>query len=210
MADEGLESVLKRNQFYWENYQKICVVLVLEILLMIVMMGFIFYQHVTPRAPKYFATYPDGRPIEIVPLNQPLQTSDFILEWAAKAVVSIYTLDFLNYRKTLQDDSVYFTWQGHANFLNAYKASNNLEAVKDKKQVVSAEVTGPGKIVFEGIRPPNPAYSWDLTLPTTFTYQNSENEVIKQSGIIYMTVQRDSTLRHPEGIAISQLVFEAH
>lgn len=208
MAKQGAEAVLVRNQFYWENYQKIATVVVLLCLINLLLLGLIIYLHKTPPTPKYFATTPDGVPIQIVPLNQPYQKPEFVLDWAKKAVIDIYGLDFVNYRKTLQDDSIYFTWRGHAEFLTAFKASNNLEAVKEKKQVVSLDITGPGKINYAGQRSPEKAYSWELTLPATLTYQNSENEVIKQKGNILMTVERDSTLRHPDGIAISQLVFE--
>lgn len=206
----GIEAVLKRDEFYWENYQKLCVAIVLLLSLIVGLLGFILYQYKTPPAPKYFATSPDGVPIVIVPLNIPYQTPEFVLEWAKKAVVAIYAFDFMNYRKVLQDDDIYFTWVGHANFLNAYKASNNLEAVKTKKQVVSVEITGPGKILFSGFRRSEYIYSWELTFPGTFTYQNSENDIVKQSGNFLVTIERDSTLRHPEGIAIAQLVFEAN
>lgn len=209
MKKQGIEMVLARNQFYWENYQKICTVLILLVVLNFLLLGFIYYQYKTPPAPKYFATQPDGVPIQIVPLNIPYQTDDFVLEWAKNAVVNIYSLDFVNYRKTLQDDTIYFTWRGHKDFLLAYKASNNLDAVKEKKQVVSVVITGPGKINFSGQEAAELPYSWKLTLPATFVYQNSENDIIRQTGLISMIIERDSTLRHPEGIAISQLVFEA-
>jgi intracellular multiplication protein IcmL len=205
----GFEAVLKRNQYYWECYQEICLAIVLMLVFIFGLIGFIWYLHSTPPAPKYFATSPDGVPIEIVPLNIPLQTPEYVLEWAKKAVISIYALDFITFRKTLQDDDIYFTWLGHVNFLRAYKISNNLEAVKAKKQVVSVEVTGPGQIKYQGQRTSDMPYSWDLTIPATFTYQNSENDVVKQSGNFVMTIVRDSTLRHPDGIAISQLVFIA-
>lgn len=208
MAASGLEIIVKRNEFYRSNYKVISMIIVLQFLIIFGLIGFIYYKYHTRPAPIYFATTPDGIPIQIVPLVEPYVTDDFVLDWAKKAVVSIYSLDFLTYRKTLQDNSVYFTWIGHAQFLNAYKASNNLEAVREKRQVVSAEITGPGKILYSGVVAGEP-YTWRLMLPVTFTYQNSENEIIKQSGDALLVIQRDSTLRHPEGIAINQLIFEA-
>lgn len=208
-SKHGAELVLIRNQFYWEGYKKIVVIMILLLLLTFMLFGFIIYLYKTPVKPKYFATTPDGVPIKIVPYNLPYQTNDFVMNWAKKVVVSIYSFDFLTYRKTLQDNAQYFTWLGHANFLTGIKASNNLEAVKAKKQVVSVEVTGPVTLRFAGLRDSDQPYSWDLSFPATFTYQNSVNDIVKQAGTFYMTIVRDSTLRYPDGIAISTIVFEA-
>lgn len=206
---KGIELVLTRNQYYWENYRQIALICFGSFLLMFGMVGFIIYLANTPPSPKYFATTPDGAPIEIVPLNRPYKTPEFVLDWAKKAVTQIYSLDFLTYRKTLQNNAIFFTWMGFANFLRAYKASNNLEAVKEKKQVVSVEITGPGQVVFAGQRSSDEPYTWDLNIPATFTYQNSKEDVVKQSGVFLITVSRTSTLVHDNGIAISQLVFRA-
>ncbi len=183
--------------------------MILLLLLTFMLFGFILYLYKTPVKPKYFATTPDGVPIKLVPYNMPFQTDDFVMNWAKNIVVPIYSMDFLTYRKTLQDNAQYFTWLGHANFLAGLKASNNLEAVKTKKQVVSVEVTGPVTLRFSGQRDSDQPYSWDVSFPATFTYQNSLNDIIKQSGTFYMTIVRDSTLRYPDGIAISQIIFEA-
>lgn len=207
MTLEGLEHVLTRNRFYYENYQKLALAVFLLIFLSLLLAGFAIYQRVTNPRPLYFPTTPDGRPIPIIPLNQPLYKSDFVLEWAKKAVVAIYSLDFISFRQSLQEAQVYFTWGGHQDFMEAYRLSNNLEAVKVNKQVVSAEIQGPGQVIKEGYTPEG-IYFWALAIPISFTYQNSESEVVRQAGTAQLVVQRDSLLRHPEGIAISQLVFQ--
>lgn len=209
MEKSAFEAVIVRNQYYVSVYKQLVFIVVLMLILILGLIGFNMYLYSTPPAPKYFATGPDGVPIEIVPLNRPLQTNDFVLEWAKKAVTDIYSLDFLTYRKSLQDSDIYFTWMGFANFLNAYKASNNLEAVKEKKQVVSVQITGPGQVTFSGQRSSDQPYIWDLNIPATFTYQNSKADIVTQNGNFILTISRDSTLRHPNGIAISQLVFQA-
>lgn len=207
MGKEGLEHVLIRNRFYYENYQKLTLIAFLLVFMVIGLAGFALYQHMAAPRPLYFPTTPDGRPIPIIPLNQPLYKGEFVLEWAKKAVIAIYSLDFISFRQSLQEAQVYFTWEGHQNFMEAYRLSNNLEAVKARRQVVSAEIQGAGQVLQEGYTEEG-IYFWALAIPVTFIYQNSESEMVRQAGVAQLVVQRDSLLRHPEGIAISQLVFQ--
>jgi intracellular multiplication protein IcmL len=208
VAKQGLEHIIIRNQFYYQNYRGIVLTMLLLFVILFGLLGFALYQRLTPPKPLYFATSPDGRPIPIIPLRESLYTPDFVLEWAKKAVIATYSLDFVTYRQSLQEAQAYFTWKGHADFMEAYRQSNNLEAVKNRKQVVSAEIRGPGQVLSNGLNE-NGIYAWKLTIPITFVYENSENELIRQVGTALLTIERDSLLRHAEGIAISQLVFQA-
>lgn len=209
MGTQGLEGVLKRNQFYYQNYRLLRGVVVLLLLLLLSLLTFVFYQKSVWPKPKYFATTPDGVPIPVIRLDLPLyEDPTVVLNWVARSVVSIYSLDYVTWRKTLQDADVYFTPSGYQAFLNALKASTNLEAVKAKRQVVSAEITGAPQLRRQGQLSPTVPYSWDISMPVTLTYQNSENEVIKQVGTILVQVERTSLLRYKEGIAIAQLVLQ--
>lgn len=205
---QGLEHIVERNLFYFQNYRLLAFSLFLMFLLALGLMGFVIYQRMTPPPPVYFATTPDGRPIPIIPLNEKLHPADFVLEWAKKAVIATYSLDFVSYRQSLQQAEVYFTWQGHMDFMEAYRISNNLDAIRVRKQVVSAEIRGPGQVTNEGLNSEG-IYTWGLTIPVTFIYQNSEGEVIRQIGRTVLKIERDSLLRHPDGLAIAQLVFNA-
>lgn len=209
MGAQGLEGVLKRNQFYYQNYRLLGGVIVLLMLLLLSLLTFVFYQKSVWPKPKYFATTPDGVPIPVIRLDLPLyEDPTVVLNWAARSVVSIYSLDYVTWRKTLQDADVYFTPSGYQAFLNALKASTNLEAVKAKRQVVSLEITGAPQLQRQGQLNPSVPYSWDISMPVTLTYQNSANEVIKQVGTILVQVERTSLLRYKEGIAIAQLVLQ--
>ncbi len=206
MSAKGLEVVFHRNQFYFGAYRQMAVSAVLLFLFSILLLGFVFYQRSTYPAPRYFATTADGIPIPIIPLDQALQSPEFVLNWASDAVVKIYALDFVSFRRSLQSSQAYFTWKGHVDFMLALKASTNLDAVQAKKQVVSVAVTGNPSLVDQGLA--KGIYYWQITLPLTFTYQNSANEVITQKGVAAMRIERASTLQHSEGIAIAQLIFQ--
>jgi intracellular multiplication protein IcmL len=208
MALNGLTSVLRRNQFYWSNYKVIVFSFIMLLINVFLLFGLALYQRSAYPTPNYFGTTPDGRPILVVPLTEPYQTTDNVQKWAAAAILNIYSYDFVTWRKSLQDCSLYFTQKGYWDFLAALKDSTNLEAVKTLKQVVTAEVKGPAVLLREGQLNAHLPYSWDLQLPVMVTYQNSENNVIKQTGLVVMRVERDSTLRHPDGLAIAQLVMQ--
>lgn len=203
----GLEFVIQRNQFYWKNYRLITLLLLLLILNSVFLLGFVFYQRMTFPAPKYVGTTPDGKPIQVIPLANPYQSTDFVLLWAVQAIKEIYSLDFVTWRKSIQDAEVYFTPKGYIDFMQALKESNNIEALIQRNQIVSAEVTAPPTLIRQGVKEEDVAYSWNLQIPVTITYQNSTDQVIKQIGTIQMLIERESTLRHPEGLAIAQLVL---
>jgi Type-IV b secretion system, inner-membrane complex component len=209
MGSHGLETVLKRNQFYYQNYRLLGLLIFLLGILLLSLLTFSFYQRSAWPKPKYFATTPDGVPIPIVSLDQPLyEDPNAVLNWSARAVIAIYSLDYVNWRKTLQDAEAYFTLTGYQAFLAALQASTNLEAIKAKRQVVSVEIRGAPQLTRQGQLDPTVPYTWDIAMPVTLTYQNSENEVIKQVGTILMQIERTSLLRYKEGIAIAQLVLQ--
>lgn len=208
MKPHGLERILIRNEYYFNSYRRLGIILALLLLLNVGLLGFIWYQWLTRPVPKYFPTLPDGIPITLVPFNKPIHSTEFVVNWAEKSVLALYSFDYVTYRKALQDSQNFFTVKGHAAFVKALYESTNLEAVKAKKQVVSAEIIGATKVVREGHISKDSPYSWDLLVPLEITYQNSENQMNKQRGTVVMRVDRGSTLRYPDGIAIGQLVFE--
>lgn len=210
MERHGLERVLIRNQFYWENYKYLALAAILLLINLLLLVGFICYQRITWPKPKYFATTPDGRPIPVIRLDiSYYDDPTVVLDWAKKAVETIYSLDYVTWRKTLQDVEEYFTPKGYQDFLKALKVSTNLDAIKARHQVVSATITATPKLIRQGQLSDDVPYSWDLQMPVTIIYQNSENEVIKQDGTVLMRIERASLLRHKEGIAIAQLVLQA-
>ena len=209
MSKQGLELIINRNQFYWESTRRLELAIFLLMILILLLIGFVLYQGSTYPGNKYIVTTPDGRPITIIPLNVPLQTNENVVAWAEKAVLFIYSFDFVNYRKTLQEAQVYFTPDGYQAFKAAYEVSNNLQAVRVNRQVVSVEITGDATLQRQGQITSDVPYSWNLQVPVIVTYQNSNNEVVKQVGNILMRVDRATTIVYPEGLAIAQMILQA-
>lgn len=81
--------------------------------------------------------------------------------------------------------------------------SNNLEAVKAKKLIVSAVATRAPIILQKGLL--NGLYSWRIQMPILVTYQ-SASEFSQQNNVVTMLITRVSTLNSPRGIGIAQFV----
>ncbi len=203
MADDAVELVRLRNDFYRDNHRKIVLALLVAVATIILLCGTVAYVVTHPPAPKYFATSIDGRIIPIVPLNEPNMPTSALLLWSNQAATAAFTYDFVNYRQALQSASEYFTPDGWRDFLNALTSSNNLNAVITKKLVVSATATGAPVVLQQGLL--NGAYAWRVQMPMVVTYQ-SASQVAQQNVMVTMLVTRISTLNSARGVGITQFV----
>lgn len=203
MADDAVEAVRLRNDFYRDNYRKVVLALLLSIFILVTLIGALTYIITHPPAPQYFATTTDGRIAPLVPLDQPNLSSAALLQWANTAAVAVYNYNFINYRQALQEASDYFTPDGWAEFLNALNSSNNLKAVIEKKLIVSAVATGAPVILEQG--PLVDRYAWKVQMPMLVTYQ-SASQFSQQSVVVTMLITRISTLSSARGIGIAQFI----
>ena len=138
MAEDALTVVALRNKFYKDSQRKVIFALLIAILVNLVLGSMLTYIITHPPAPKYFATSINGRITPLFPLDQPNQSDSAVLQWANQAAIASFTYNFVNYRDELQASSGFFTPEGWDQFLSALQQSNNLDAVKAKKLIVSA------------------------------------------------------------------------
>ncbi len=203
MAEDALTSVTLRNDFYKDGQRKIIIILLVSLAANLVQGFLLTYIIMNPPAPKYFATTINGRITPLFALNEPNQSDSAVLQWANQAAIATYTYNFVNYRTELQASSGFFTSEGWNQFLTALQQSNNLDAVKAKKLIVSAVATRAPIILQKGIL--NGRYSWRVQMPVLVTYQ-SASEFTQQNNVVTMLITRISTLNSPRGIGISQFV----
>ncbi len=193
----------ERNQFYRDSYRKVLIALNLCLVAFIILVGAIIYIINSPPAPKYFATYGDGRLVPMIPLNMPNVSTASLLEWANTAVIALNTYDFFNYRQQIQSASQYFTDDGWQAYLNVLRASRNLNAVVEKKLVVSSVATRAPVLIRSGVL--EGVYTWVVQIPVQITYQ-SASEYNQQNQIVTVMIKRISTLTSPDGIGITNYI----
>ena len=203
MANDGLVAVSARNNFYKDGQHKLILALLISFAVNVVSLVLLIYMITHPPAPRYFATSINGRITPLFPLEEPNQSDAAVLQWAAQAATAAFTYNFVNYRTELQASSGFFTSEGWTQFLTALQSSNNLDAVKAKKLIVSAVVTRAPIILQKGLL--NGRYSWRIQMPVLVTYQ-SASEFSQQDNIVTILVTRVSTLNSPRGIGIAQFV----
>jgi intracellular multiplication protein IcmL len=203
MAEDALTAVTLRNTFYRDGQRKIVLILLFSVIVNVLMLSLLGYLLTHPPAPKYFATSINGRITPLFALDEPNQSDSAVLQWTNQAAIAAFTYNFVNYRTELQASSEFFTSSGWTQFLSALQSSNNLDAVKTKKLIVSAVATSAPIILQKGLL--NGRYSWRIQMPLLVTYQ-SASEFSQQRNIVTILVTRISTLNSPRGIGISQFV----
>lgn len=203
MADESLELVRLRNNFYRDNYRRVVGALLILLIINITLVGMIFYQIVNRPEPKYFATSADGRITQLYPLDMPMIAPAELLQWASRAAVAAYNFNFVNYREALQDLQNNFTADGWKSYEDALKSSRLLETTIAKKLVVSAVPTATPVILDQAVV--NGRYAWKVQQPLLVTYQ-SPNEQTQQPVIVTMAISRVPTVDMPKGIAVVSYV----
>ena len=203
MVEDTLAAVALRNKFYHDGQRKLVVGFLISLFVNLLMGLMLFYVLSHPPLPKYFATSIDGRITPLSALNEPNQADSAVLQWANQAAIAAFTYNFVNYRQELQASSGFFTAEGWQQFLSALEQSNNLDAVKAKKLIVSAVATRAPIILQKGLL--NGRWSWRVQMPLLVTYQ-SASEFSQQNNVVTMLITRVSTLNSPRGIGISQFV----
>ena len=203
----GLERVCARNSFYRRVYHRTWLLVAVEIIVIVVLSVFLHYQQANFPMPKYFPTTADGKLIDLPARSRPYVSDKVVLQWTKVAVAQIYSLDFANYRQALQKMRPFFTAEGHRRYLQAWKDSNNLEAVQHNKQVVYSVVSGAAKII--GQKRIQDTYTWTVVLPLTTIYTNSFGKTIKQQTKVLAKLARVDTLQNKYGLAIYQIILES-
>lgn len=203
MADDAIELVRLRNNFYRDNYRRLVGSLMILLVIVVMLVGVVFYQIINRPEPKYFATTVDGRIMPLFPLSEAMLSPGELLQWTHRAAIAAYTYNFVNYRDAMQQLQNQFTANGWRYYEDALRTARTLEMVIAKKLVVSAVATGTPVILDQAVI--NGRYSWKVQIPLLVTYQ-SPNEQTQQAMVVTIIVSRVPTVDMPKGIAIVSFV----
>ena len=148
---------------------------------------------------RYFAVNPDKTLFALPPLDEPNLSSGTLLQWATNAATSVYTLNFNNIKRRIQEVEEFFTQSGYRELLAAYNDSGFIQEVTSKQLIVSAIPRGTPVIKNENIK--NGKHYWNVEVPILIQYQ-SPSDIETTEAVVIMVIQRVSTAESPRGIGI--------
>ncbi len=217
----AIEIVRLRNNYYRDSYRFLMGAVLALVVLCVLMMVILFYLYTTRPSPRYFATNVIGGLVEIQPLTAPSLSDAAVLSWSSRAATSAFTLNYAQYQQQLEETkNTYFTPAGGQKFLDAIKASLNLQTVLQGFFVVTAEVVQAPTILQRGIMttPMGKAFTWQVNVPIRVqwtsqarTFSNMYNVVLTvvRSTPLIDPVARQMNLDSLQGVGVLQFVAQA-
>ncbi len=216
----AVELVRLRNNFYRDNYRRLVGVALFLVLLLIILGGTCFWLFTHQPQPKYFATNIRGGLIQIQPLSQPVVSTAELNNWASRAAMASFTLNYVQYKQQMAAAiDTYFTKDGGQEYQNALVSSNDLDYIRVGKFIVTAEPSGAPRILAQGVVPRGQyqgRFAWQVQIPINITAQNERFSrpskllvdlfIVRTSTLVDKTATSiDATL----GIGIAELVAAA-
>ncbi len=155
--------------------------------------------------PVYFMTTPDGRLVQLTPLDRPVMSQAAMLNWVSGTVAQTLSVDFLNYRSQLMAVQDNYTDAAYNQLISSLIKSGNLGMIKSQRLSVSATVAQAPVVIAHGDIGKTEA--WKIQFPVTVSYESSGGVGNTQSLLATALVERVPQTQFPRGLAIAQLVL---
>lgn len=215
-AKDAFELVRLRNFYYRDGYRRLLSLVLVLALMLCGSVGWVYYLFTHRPAPRYFATNVHGGLIPLVPLTTPSMSDQSLINWAARAASSAFTLNYVQYRDQIENTKdTYFTSTGADQYQQQLISSNDLAAIVQGNFVVVAQPNAAPTIVRKGIEQigQQQVYTWHVELPLLLSFHSQEINsqrlfdlqlTIVRSG--YLVDNLATNLDGMRGIGISQLL----
>lgn len=228
MASKSITLVVSRNEFYFKTYRAVGGILILLVLITILLIGFSVYQSKTLNAnPKYFPTTPDGRLIEMPPLElnhlrldrvrvnpatgvivgmpSPVRTYAQLEPEGEDALVKYWAylavLDMFDYDYIHYRNEIQNASQYFTpNGFNRFKAALISSRNLETVKLRSAIVVPEitGPVKILGTKMVRGRYAWDMEIPLKLTYESTATSTpLVQTLLAKLSIARVSTLKSP-------------
>ncbi len=217
----AIEIVRLRNNYYRDSYRFLMGAVLALIMLCVLMVVILFYLYTARPAPRYFATNIMGGLVEVQPLTSPTLSDAALLGWSARAATASFTQNYAQYQKQIEETkNTYFTTTGGQKFLQAIKASLNLQTILQGFFVVTAEVVQAPMVLQRGIitlESGTKAFAWQVKVPVRVQWRSSSRNFSNMYNVM-LTIVRSSAMIDPvarqmnldslQGIGVQQFVAE--
>lgn len=209
LHDDALTMVFLRNEFYKKKFYTVLVFFILSLLGIGILSYMLHYLVKNPPHPLYFVADPVGRLIQEPPLDQPNMSLNDVAYYVVEAVQSAYTYSYVDYRDELLHAQKYFTDYGWRKYMNGLVASNNINAITQRKFIQVGTIVQFPQLTVQGHMGSVYAYKFTLPLLVTYWYPPYDDKSRFSNALrITVVVLRASLLDSYKGLGIQQMNAE--
>jgi intracellular multiplication protein IcmL len=203
MAEESLQFVTLREEFYRDSLGKLVAIIISIIVAIILVIGISLYLFLDKPKPIIFRVSEDFRVIPPVALDQEYLSKPDLFQWVANVLPKLFTYDFINYNDQLKDNAQYFTpagWEIFLTQLNNYAQNNDIQT---NKLFTNAMPANAPSLYNRGIV--SGRFTWQIIIPISITYAGT-NPPPNKTVTFQLSVVRVPTLNNLDGVAIDNMV----
>ncbi len=198
--------VALRNKFFFVMYRYASLVFVTSILTFITSVSFFLFFSNKPVPPQYIPVNEDGTYIQLLPeADCSSKTEADVKNFTLNAINKIYKYDYINYADQFQDAANYFTIDGWNEYLDSYKISGSLMAIKQNQWIVTVKPQGVPEFVVEP-RTNEGVCNWEVKVPIILSYIGKNGNDIR--GELFLRISRVSILKSEEGLGIRKMILK--
>ena len=166
-------------------------------------LAFAGYVHFHSTVYITVAATPDGRVIQMTPLEEPILSDAALRTWTVTAVTEAFTMGHHDWRRRLTDVREYFTDDGFDSFVKSLDDSLFLDRLRKNLQVASTVAQGAPVITASHIF--DDRAGWSLEFPILITFLAGDRKV-NQELLIKVLVVRVALEERVSGIGIQQII----
>lgn len=202
------QSILLQIATVYSIYRKVIVMSILTTIAVIVSLVGLALFTTEKIEPKYVAVSENNMVIEDRPLNEEVIEESVILTDALEVIEGLNNYDYLNWKKSLLRMQKHFEPNAWYDFQKSVSESQNMEAVKDGKRIVTSDIKG-SPVIRKKINN-NQIFTWKVEVPVLITYKShvTNKNDLNQEGVVEIFYQRASLKDNPRQYWITTYFFK--
>jgi intracellular multiplication protein IcmL len=206
-AEEGIEKVSHRNDFYRHGDKKLYIAAIASIIGMGIQSAIAFSAFTAKNERVYFATDKSGSLIQLVPLGQPNQKDSVVAQWVSNAITDTFSFNFHDYSDRLNKSTMdWFTKEGGDGLLEALNSVGVIDALKERKMILSLALEHTPILIKNG-PDQNGIWTWTFQMKAVMTYRTQSHEF--SNPVTFMIqVNRRSVMENAEGLGITKVIMQ--
>lgn len=149
--------------------------------------------------------------------NTPFYSSVVVQRWAYNALVTVFTQDFLNYKKQEDAYRVLFTAEGYKSFNGddyngAFSRSHIFQSMRHSNLRIAAVPMDQPRIASIKSYKGGKLLVWDVFVPVLIVYQGAINSKapLSEKAMINMIIVSVDPSVNPEGLGLESITLQAY